>query len=98
MGLKLQTEYKGYTAEYWCITEKKWNKLGNSTQIELSCFKDKETRDLDLRSSFRELRKRLSFTGNLTLDECYAQIKEYDFGFSGMPEALNKIFENAEDC
>lgn len=101
MALILQKEWKGCTFEYWCITQKKWDKITNSTSVILSCFKDEATRREDLKNSILELNRNFLFQGDLTAEEIYPLIKTYVTSIipSTVLEDITQVceFQNAID-
>ena len=99
MALKLAKEFKGYTAEYWCITKRVWNKLSNRTDVELSAYKDQATREADVQNFVRDLNQRFHFDGDKSLAECYTLIKTAEVGTmidGGFGTTVP--FEDAVDC
>lgn len=76
MAILKKVSYKGLEIEYWCITRKvtTWNKPGTSrTSVELSGFLNQKTRTMSL-SNFLK-RANFNLVGELTLEQCYEQIK-----------------------
>lgn len=73
MALKKQTEFKGVIAEYWAITEKKWEKASNSTSWTISLYVDKHTRDMSVANILRTLSYHSS--GDLSISQCYTESK-----------------------
>ena len=92
MGLILQTQSKGITAEYWNIMVYRYNKFGNTTQIEMALYANKEARNEGL-GNFLESRA-FSFEGMLTVPEMYAKICESKMGKKEIEPAVYEVDEN----
>lgn len=76
MALKKSTSFRGYQAEYWMVSKEVYDKEQDKTACHLRCFKDKATREADIRNYIPELTREFSFDGKLTTPEMYAKIKE----------------------
>lgn len=74
MALVKKTQFKGFDAEYFNIINLSWNKFAKQTVISIALYKDKATRDLDGYSFVREFS--VTFAGRLSVEECYAKLKE----------------------
>lgn len=97
MGLEKEINYKGFSANYWVITSKSWNKIGNKTNVTLNCFKDKATRELGLINSVGRS-KSYCLSGDLTIAECYTQIKAGNFSNIKLNDSEKDFFKDAIDC
>lgn len=89
MAKKKTTQIKGFTAEYWVITQILWNKQENKTHADVMCFKDQATRELGLENYIGELNKQYIVDGNKTIGEIYE-----DMAISRMSEEEEPVETN----
>lgn len=78
MALQLTKKSKGIDANYWKIIESNYNVFGNSTNLKLALYINKEARQEGL-NNYLEV-EQFSFEGFLTQSEMYAKIKESIIG------------------
>lgn len=76
MALQKQMNWKGYSVEYWMIGNFNPNKVENKTLCTVFGYKDKATRDLNIKNYIPELTKEGVFDGQLTVDDLYVEIKK----------------------
>lgn len=96
MALQVDYDYKGYTANYWAITQTRWDKGSNRTSCTLTLFKDKAERDESL-SNALPVQRRFSFEGDLSIEQLYVNIKEQEVQSDFEGDRVN-IFADAVDC
>jgi len=93
MALKLQTNFKGITAEYWKILKADTGFIEGKTLVRLGLYKDKTAREANT-ANFIDVKAFIYDIVEATRAELYAKIKE--------PVIVNEVntnpFTNAEDC
>jgi hypothetical protein len=75
MALKLQTNFKGLTAEYWKILRVDHDYKTNQVVVRLALYKDQATRETNI-DNFLDMRAFIFDDGDLTREELYPKIKE----------------------
>jgi len=75
MALKLQTDFKGLTAEYWKILKADHDFASGKVVVRLALYKDKIARDADI-NNFIDIRAFVFNDGDTTREILYTKIKE----------------------
>jgi len=93
MALKLTTEYKGLTAEYWKILKADHDFSSGKVVVRLALYKDQTTRNADI-NNFIDIKAFVFDNGDTIREDLYAKIKESKI----VDEVETNPFVNAEDC
>lgn len=73
MALKLKTNYKGASAEYWKILSLNFNALENRTTVMLGLYINKDVRDSNAENFL--VREPIILEGEFTRETAYPTIK-----------------------
>ncbi len=101
MALNKTVSFKGFELNYWSIVERTWDKFSNTTRAELGCFKNEATakevvngKRVGLGNEILALRKSFSFSGDLSVQDCYPLVKA-----SRLVKGVEQnFFADALDC
>jgi len=93
MALKLQTTFKGLTAEYWKIIKTYHNFVNGKVVVRLALYKDSATRLANV-NDFIDLKTFEFDDGDTTRENIYGLIKASKI----VDDVETNPFASAEDC